>query len=70
MAPPSVYDALIVKDIKGFAYGDNYQTYLTETSLNSSYLDIDAPYYVGAGSDFYLDLRMTSTQGNRIKLEV
>ena len=65
----SVYDALIVKDIKGFAYGDNYQTYLTETSLNSSYLDIDALYYVGAGSDFYLDLRMTSTQGNRIKLE-
>ncbi len=64
-----IYDALVVKDIKQFTYGTNYQTYITETSGSSTYLDTDAPYYVGSANNFYLDVRMTNTQGNRIKID-
>src|SRR5690606_26646696 len=63
------YDALIVKDIKQFGYGSNYQTYLTETSGASTYIDTDVPYYVGAQNNFYLDARLTNSQGNRINID-
>ncbi|MCK9235697.1 MAG: InlB B-repeat-containing protein, partial [Acholeplasmataceae bacterium] len=65
-----IYDALVIKDVKQFVFGSNYQTYLRETdSETSSYKLIDAPYYVGTGNDYYLDVRMTNTLGNRIPID-
>ncbi len=64
-----IYDALVVKDIKQFTYGSNYQTYITENSNSSTYLNTDIPYYVGTENSFYFDVRMTNTQGNRIKID-
>ena len=67
--PTVVYDALVVHDIKQFAYGTNYQNFLDAKTIGQTqYLNQAVNYYVGSGNDFYLDLRMVNNQGSRIPL--
>ncbi len=67
--PSVIYDALIIKDVKQFTYGNNYQTYLRETNIDSSSYKLqDAPYFVGTKNPFMLDIRLSNTRGNQILL--
>ncbi|MBI9010174.1 MAG: InlB B-repeat-containing protein [Tenericutes bacterium] len=68
------YSGLVVKDIRQFDIGTSYQNYFAQvndlTEDNTFLADtVDAPYYVGASNDFYLDILIRDNNGAKIALE-
>ena len=57
----TIYEALIVKDIRQFTLGSNYQGFLDEAPLDV--------YHVGSANDYYLDIRMRNTKGDPIIID-